>query len=743
MRYSLAVFLALFVQLINPDSVMAATDNAPAFAHTEEFSKASFSKNFGQLPMRFESNMGQSDEQVKFIARGQGYNLFLTDTEAVLSLYKKSDAQTPRVQQAAVRIKPVTDAQVRPPEGINALPGVSHYLLGNDSRMWLTDVPHYAKVKYAGIYPGIDLVYYGNQQQLEYDFVVSPGADPEAIRLVFEGVEAITIGVEGNLVLHTDTGDVQWRKPVIYQEIDGERKFIEGHYALIGKQQVGFALSSYDTNQPVVIDPVLVYSTYLGGSAGDDALGVAVDGSGNAYIAGSSYSLDFPTASPLQAGNGSSGGGYKDAFITKLSTNGSSLVYSTYLGGNGDDEARGIAVDTAGHAYVTGSTVAFNFPTQNPFQAGRGGGYLQADAFVSKLSAAGNSLIYSTYLGGGRAGFLSNDTGYDAGNAIAVDSSGSAYVTGITNSDDYIGTPFPVTPGSYDNGCGGCTNAYTQAFVTKFSPTGSSLVYSGRLGGVNSESGLGITVDAAGSAYVTGYTRSTDFPAVNQIHSYQGGGYDVFVTKYMPAGNALAYSTYLGGSTGSEMGRGIGVDGAGSAYVTGHTTSSNFPTTSGAYDTTCGTDGVCNGANIKDAFVSKLAPAGNSLVYSSYLGGSGNDDAASVAVSANGAAYVAGYTESTDFPVINPVQASRGGGVKEAFISKFEPVGNALNYSSYLGGGGDDSGAGVAVDNTGAAYVVGSTNSVDYPVVAPFQAAYRGGGDAFVTKMPAPVCTCN
>jgi hypothetical protein len=609
--------------------------------------------------------------------------------------------------------------------GLEELPGKANYFIGNDPKKWQTNVPTYAKVKYENVYPGIDLVYYGNQGKLEYDFVVAPGADPKAITLGFAAVGSapLQIDAQGDLLVQTGDGAVQFHKPVVYQKqpsaLSGQpsvglddrqwnRRVLDGRYVLSTNNRVQFQIPDYDKNEPLVIDPVLSYSTYLGGSGADTASGIAVDSSGNAYVTGNTLSSDFPTASPLQSANG--GGG--DAFVTKLNAAGNALVYSTYLGGSGADAANGIAVDSSGNAYVTGSTSSTNFPTNGPLQAANGG---FSDAFVTKLNAAGNALVYSTYLGG---------SGVDTAYGIAVDSSGNAYVAGVTNSANFpTANPLqPASGGDYD------------AFVTKLNATGNALVYSTYLGGSGREQANGIAVDSSGNAYVTGRTSSTNFPTNSPLQPARGGAgctlntlpcaNDAFVTKLNAAGNALVYSTYLGGSD-NDQGLSIAVDSSGNAYVTGSTLSSDFPTASPIQP--------ANGGGT-DAFVTKLNAAGNALVYSTYLGGSGTDLAYGIAVDSSGNVYVTGGTSSTNFLTADPIQPLNGGG-GDAFVTKLNTAGNARVYSTYLGGSGADTAYGIAVDSSGNAYVTGNTTSADFPTASPLQPANGGGGDAFVMQI--------
>jgi hypothetical protein len=621
-----------------------------------------------------------------------------------------------------LRLQLVGAHAAAPVVGEDPLAGTSNYFIGNDPRQWRTGIPTYGRVAYQGVYPGVDLVYYGNQQQLEYDFTVAPGTDPGLIRLHVEGAQSPSLDGQGDLVLHTAGGDVVEHAPVLYQDRAGGRQTVAGWFVLEEGDQVGFAVGSYDRSRPLIIDPILSYSTYLGGSGSDFGTAIAVDGAGNAYVAGQTSSSSFPTtAGAVQP---TYGGGFTNAFVTKLNPAGTAIVYSTFLGGNGldGDFGTGVAVDAAGNAYVTGTAFSSNFPTTpGAFQTTLGS-IFGGNAFVTKLNPAGTALVYSTYLGG--SGSSSTLEG-DHGTGIAVDAAGNAYVTGGTSSGN-----FPTTPGAFQTAFGG---SMSNAFVTKLNPAGTALLYSTYLGSSGSvfpgDSGRGIAVDAAGNAYVTGETTSSTFPTTPGAFqtAFGGGMGNAFVTKLNPAGTALAYSTYLGGS---GRGNGIAVDAAGNAYVTGGTSSGNFPTTPGAFQRTYGGSG--------DAFVTKLNPAGTALAYSTYLGGSGGDSGAGIAVDAAGSAYVAGETTSSTFPTTpGAFQTAFGGGMGNAFVTKLNPAGTALAYSTYLGGSGNDFGLGVAVDAAGSAYITGSSNSTDFPVtLGAFQPRLGGAGalNAFVAK---------
>jgi Beta-propeller repeat len=688
----------------------------------------------GNLPLSFEINRGQTDGPIDFLSRGRGYTLFLGATEAVFSLARPNNddagVQTPRSPVGKLRTIRADSASTvlrmqltgsnphAVKRGLQQLPGKVNYFLGNDPSKWRTNVATYAKVEYDNVYPGVNLRYYGNERELEYDFVVAPGADPKAIRLTFEGASKLKVDAKGNLLLDTASGqELQLQKPFIYQDTDDGQEEITGGFVL-ANGHVSFQLAAYDANRPVVIDPTFVYSTHLGGARSSSGQGIAVDPAGNVYVTGDTNSEDFPIVKPFQHGQA----GSPDVFITKLSPDGSKMLYSTYVGGSGDDVGYGIAVDSAGNAYITGDTSSANFPLEKPLQKSAGGVF---DAFVLKLSSDGSKLLYSTFMGGSQG---------DRGDAIAVDASGSAYVAGYTYSTDFpvlnpIQTAF--------------SDGNVHCFVTKLNPAGSALVYSTYLGGGDDrpDQATGIAVDSVGNAYVTGYTNSAKFPSVNSIQKFVGPT-DVFVTKINAAGSAFAYSTHIGGNADDE-GMAIAVDASGSAYVTGETESVDFPTTPGAYSTKCfsvPTPGrmreICAGG---DVFVSKLSPDGSKLVYSTYVNGTGFEAGRGIAVDAAGSAYVVGLTTSLDFPLVSPLQKGFGGGNFDAFIFKLSPDGSALVYSSTLGGDQNDGGYGIAVDGKGNAYVTGYTYSTDFPTKNPLKkgsgTANPGYRDVFVSKI--------
>jgi hypothetical protein len=673
----------------------------------------------GELPLSFEANQGQTDARVKFLARGHGSTLFLTATDAVLVLSQPPVGLSPADARAATRrvqtTAPTTAVLRIQLIGANAtplvtpleeLPGKSHYFRGSDPQRWLTQIPHYGKVRYTAVYPAIDLVYYGHHQHLEYDFVVAPQADPTAIRLAFQGAERLSVDAAGNLILHTALGELIQHAPRAYQERDGARHTISARYVLIGEHQVSVQLAAYERAKPLIIDPVLVYSTFLGGSGWDVGRGLAVDLRGNVYVTGWTASHDFPTENPLQPTlHGGSNAG-TDAYVAKLDPTGSALLYATYLGGSDDDFGFGMAVDRWGNAYVTGGTNSSDFPTVKAVQPTFGGA---GDAFVAKLDPTGSALLYATYLGG---------SGDDFGYGIAVDTTQSVYVTGQTLSTDFP-TAHPLQP-AFGGG-----SQVGDAFVTKLDPTGSTLVYSTYLGGDNEDQGRSIAVDLSGHAYVTGTTQSTNFPLAHPLQPTYGGVIDAFVAKLDPTGAALVYSTYLGGAQ-RDFGSGIAVDILGQAYVTGDTSSPDFPTVNPMQPALAGGS---------DAFVVKVDPSGSRLIYSTYLGGLDLDDGFAIAVDAFQRATITGETFSTDFPTHNPVQPTFGGGGSDGFVATFNRSGSQLVFATYLGSSGFDFTVGVATDIVGHLYVTGDAGAADFPTVNPFQPTFGGMTDAFIVKI--------
>lgn len=523
-------------------------------------------------------------------------------------------------------------------------------------------VPTYAKVAYDRVYPGIDLVYYGGSAGLEYDFIVAPGSDARRIALRFDGADAVEIGTAGELVIRSGPAAVRWRKPVLYQNTEGHRRLISGAYEIRGAKLAGFRVGPYDRRLPLVIDPVLMYSTYFGGSGAENSTGVSadnrksamtVDAAGNAYVTGNTESTGFPG---LGAAQGATGGG-ADVFVVKLNAAGTAVVFSTYLGGSGIDRAYGIAVDASGAVFLTGRTQSADFPVAGALQAARRGG---EDAFVTKLAPNGASLVYSTYLGGSTQ---------DDGHAIAVDAGGNAFVTGGTESID-----FPLVAAHQNTFRGG----QVDAFMAKLNPQGSALLFSTYLGGTNFDHPEGIAVDSAGNVWVAGFTGSADFPNTGAIQPALRGEADGFVTKFDSQGRLL-FATYLGGA-GFDLIFGIAIDSVGNAYVAGATTSLDFPVTRGVFQEQF--------AGGWDGFVAKFGSSGTSFGYATYLGAptdTAEEMALGIAVDASGSAFVTGTTTSSGFPVVEPFQRLIGG-YRDAFVALLAADGSTLMYSTFFGG---------------------------------------------------------
>ena len=658
---------------------------------------ASSPNYYGKVPLAFEANAGQVNNSVRFLSHTDAYTLYLTATDPVL-IFDKQDGR------AALHIH-LTGANPRPQvSGLDELPGKTNYFIGNNPQFWHSNISTYARVLYQDVYPGVNVVYYGNQSSLEYDFVVRPGANPGAIQLAFEGANNIHIDAQGNLVLALPGGEFVQPRPYIYQEEGNSKVAISGRYVMLGTHTVGFAISGYDATRPLVIDPVLTYSTYLGGNNIDQGYGIAVDSSGNAYVVGYTYSTNFPTQNAFQ---GKMKGAFT-VFVSKLNASGNAFIYSTYLGGSGGDIGYGIAVDNAGNAYITGNTSSSDFPTVHALQPKLNG---DDDAFVTELNPNGSALVYSTYLGG------SFD---DYGQSIAVDSGGNAYVTGYTESRD-----FPLMHPFQSQNLAG---VYTS-FVSKLKPGGSALVYSTYLGGSDYDQPAGIAVDSAGHAYITGTTGSGDFPiknAIQKIDHHPGIGTG-FISELNTNGNALVFSTFLGGSSLDE-GNSIAVDSTGQIYVTGFTASKDFPLKNPFQ--------AMNRGGHETGFVSKLTAGGSAFVYSTYLGGTGHDAGYGIAVDSAGNAYITGYTDSKDFPLMNPLQPKKRA-FADVFVSEFNASGSTLVFSTYLGGSSyDDQGNSIAVDSTGSMYLTGYTQSTRFPTVNALQKKFGGGSyDAFVTKI--------
>lgn len=661
---------------------------------------------FGKLPLTFEANTGQVDPAVRFVSRAQRSTLFLTPSEAVLSLRGAEE------ERAVVRWRMAGGNRNPRVVGESALPTKTNYFRGNDARQWRTDVPNFAQVRYQSVYPGIDVLYRGNERQIEYDFVIAPKANPGRIRMSFEGAQSMALGKDGELILRTAVGDLVQPRPYVYQEVDGRRQTIDGRYALRGKNEIGFVLGRYDRSRPVVIDPVLAWSTYLGGSIEDLGYAIAVDGSGNTYVTGATGSTDFPTASPIQGTKAYDW----DVFVTKINAAGTAIVYSTFLGGNGWNEyGLGIAVDSSGNAYITGGTNATDFPgvTGGSIQSSFGGTGSNRDAFATRINAAGNAIDWSTYLGG---------SGDEIAYGIAADSSGNCYVVSATGSStlSFIDGS-ALQPSSNGNG---------DAFVVKINSSGAK-VYATFLGGSGGEFGQSIAADSSGNAWVAGVTGSTDFPGVtgSSLQSTNAGGDDLFLAKLNSGGTSLVYATYFGTSSGEWL-QEMRLDGSANIYLTGETQSTTWPGVTGS-------SAQSSNAGSYDIYVTKLNSTATAITWSTFLGGTGYDASAGVGIDSSGNVYVGGMTNSTNFPVSSAIQSTYGGGTVDTVAAKLNSTGTAMLWSTYLGGNDEDQAFGAVADASGNLYMAGFTATSAFPGTgsSAIQSTYGGGYDAYVFKI--------
>jgi hypothetical protein len=691
---------------------------------------------YGNLPLTFEANRGQAEPQVKFLSRNRGYTAYLTAGGMTLSLRPSSVVQAAAPGQAAnttqgananLQFTLVGAAQNTAAIGEDPQPGRVNYFLGNDPSKWQMNVATYTRIRYPSVYPGIDLLFYGNRQQLEYDFSVQPGADPQKIEFQIQGAQQIQLDAQNNLVLKLQNGEIHFQSPVIYQESHGQRTAVSGSYVIKDATHIAFQVSKYDSNKPLVIDPALIYSTYLGGTGDDQPAGIAVDASGYVYVAGYTNSPDLGLT-----GQGNVNGDH--VFVAKLDSTGSTLLYTDFIGGNGQDYGAALALDSDDNVYVTGSTTSSNFPTVSAYMGSQPGPYA---GFVTKLSSNGSTLVYSTYLGGNT---------FDQPTSIGVDSLAEVHVVGSTSSLNFP-TLNPIVDSASPNQAG----VYgSYGFLTKFSADGTSLVYSTFLAGntlaaqscgnsclpapyssVNS-----VTIDSSGNAYVAGVTNTNNYPtsesaylAANNTTQLSTVG---FVSKISNSG-VLGYSTYLYGSSGNPVAlTAIAVDGSGSAYVTGTADSDEtFPVTS----TT-----ICNpevtGWDCGYAFVTKLTAEGSDLTYSTFLGANNFASPQSIALDAAGDAYVAASTTSNSFQTSNAIEAYSSS--LDLLLVEIDPTGSNQLFSTYLGGSGADAPTGLAVDAEGNIYVAGSTASSDFPVTAgASQIQYGGNTDAFIAKIGA------
>ena len=690
------VMLNLFPRVQSTKSVLpggqagASQDGSEFLQHAEQ--------TRGPLPVIFEANRGQADDDVRFVGRGAGMGLLLKEDEVAFSLRKPQSLKARNTKVPTLLRMKLEGANARPDVSGADVQGVrANYFIGNDPSKWVRGVETYSRVLYSGVYDGIDLVFYGNDSRLEYDFNVAPGADPKSIQLRFDGIAGVELGSEGALILHSETGDVRHERPFAFQERNGVRSEVAASFKQLDNGTIGFEIGAYDPSIPLVIDPILVYSTYLGGSADDFARGVVADSAGNLFLTGDSFSSDFlRQASPANS----------DVFIGKLAGNGLLLTY-TFFGGGKNDTATALNVDAAGNIYMAGSTQSPDFPIFNSIGQFLNG---SSDAFAVKLTPAADQFFYSSLVGG---------SGDETGVSIAADNVGNAYLSGRTSSPDYP-TFAPIQP-VYGGGA-------SDAFISKIMPDGKSLAYSTFLGGgaAENEGGRsGISIDSAGNAYVAGDTQSVDFPTSNALRTTKSGSaasFDGFAAKIDPTGTNFIYATFLGGSE-DDSAFAVAADQTGNAYVTGRTKSTSF-TGSGVTRPTTATS---------DAFVAKLTANGSALSYLTFIGGAPGDESGNaIVVDSSGNAVIAG-SAGEGAPTTDSVQSfSRGGG--DAFVAKLGQNGG-VTFSSYLGGSGEDVALAVGLDAEGSIYFAGFTSSTDLLTASPLVRENRGGRDILIAKI--------
>jgi hypothetical protein len=669
-------------------------------------------QSYGDLPLAFEPNQGQASDDVRFMARARGVTVFLKDAGAQLTI---AGLNTRSGMEISTLDMYFVGALSGNPFALEPLEGVSNYLIGKDRARWHTGIPNFARVRYSNLYPGIDLIFYGNHRQLEHDFVVAPGTDYRQIRIRLDGAKDLTTAADESLVVTGRSGDLTFRAPVIYQIVRGERVSVKGVYRIVASNEFGFEISGYDRKLPLIIDPVLSYSTYLAGTSSDTATAVSVDSAGDAYLTGYTFSTDFPVQDPEQPACNSACS-QPDVFVTKFNPTGSALVYSTYVGGSSYDQGSVIAVDSAGNALVAGYTTSFDFPQKNGLAVVLGFGSNHGFAF--SLNSVGSDFNFSTYLGGEST---------DGAMGITSDASANVYVSGYTDSVNFI-----VTPGNQIGPPPGYFNS--DLFLTKLTSTG-SLIYSTLIGGTSTgyigtfgytpPVPISVAVDSQGQALLTGAAWD-GFPTTPNAYqpNYPGinsGNYNAFLGLLNSAGTALLYGTYLGG-TGTAGGDGVtqvAMDSAGSVFVTGTTGSFDFPTTRGAFQTT-----NIQGGQI--SFVTKIDPTLSKLGYSTYLGATqtgygGGVISTGIAVDGKGSAYISGNTNNGLFPLVNPLVSQPPQGIygnNTAFLSVLNPYGTALKFSTFFSGSVSTTGTGVALDVSGNPYLTGATSDPDLPTTA-------------------------
>jgi hypothetical protein len=688
---------ALLLALLAINTTLSSAASPKTLIHNRAF-------DHPKLPVTFEPNQGQAASDVRYLSRNSNSTVLLEVTGLTFLLKGHREDTIPDALQLHL-VGANSAPQIQPGP---LAPSVSNYFLGRDHDQWHVNVPNYSQLTYRSTYPGIDLVYYSRQGLMEYDFIVAPGSDPNLIRMQFSGARHVSLDADGGVSFGLVHHRLTMNLPFAYQTIRGVRHPVDARFVRTARNEYGFRLGNYDRSKELIIDPTLTYSTFLGGSDDEGIFGIGFDPEGNIYVAGETSSINFPDRHAAQP---HLGGSY-DAFVSKFDHTGKHLIYSTYLGGSNYDHAVGISVDEKGSVVLAGLTNSSDFPVVHPYQPNLGGSY---DGFIARLAPSGAELVFSTYIGG---------TQFDGINDVAQDKAGNIYIAGSTSSSD-----FPVSSRAFQRVCDQgfipdvCTS---DAFIAKFNPTGSELLYSTYLGGSAYDTGAALAVDDTGAVYVAGQSSSRNFPTADPFQASLAGYANAWLTKISPDGEALLYSTYLGGNQFDAV-NGIAVDPTHHAYLTGFTSSTNFPIHHPVQSSLLG---QLNG------FVAKFSESGTALDYSTYLGGNNQTYPFRISVDPTGAASVIGFTSSTNFPTIDPIQASFKGGAEDAFLSRFKPDGSGLAFSTYLGGTGDEYGYAITTDLTGALWIGGSTSSTNYPMVRAYQPKYGGGPfDAFLSRV--------
>jgi hypothetical protein len=677
-------------------------------------------ESFRKAPLVFEENRGQFDSRVRYTANANGARIWFTD-DAIYYHFTESvngdhddpvwgtgphdELDATHMNWTAVRTTVVGSQGFDQLAGQTPAPGHTNYLIGSGPIDWTTSVPSFRELYVSDIYPNIDLRFRGSGRRLEYDFIVAPSADPSQLLIRYEGADSLWISPHGELKIATGLGIITERRPVVFQVIEGQVVPVEAQYELIGDDTFGFSIDDYNANYQLIVDPMLDFSTFLGGSSNDHGRAIDVDADGNTYVAGHTVSIDFPIADPFDSSYSGVDSSTYDAFITKLSPEGDSILYSTYLGGaNGDDKAAGLTAVGDGSIIVVGNTNSDDFPTEAAYQGSLAG---NEDLFITHIDVTGAALSYSTFLGG---------SGSDYATAVRLDGSDRAVIGGYSSSSD-----FPVV-----NAHDGTLDGGQDALALRFSADGQTLDYATFYGGSGEEAAFDLSLQADGSPVISGHTSSTDLPLQGAYDNSFGGGSlgDVFIAQYDATGSSLLFSSYLGGSS-DDIGIGIDVNSTGNYWLHGYTFSSDFPVVNSV-------DDVFDGAN--EAFLCELDPTGPSLSFSTYLGGGSSEYAGGIRINGLDQVFFMGHTNSSDFPLVNPFQDTKRSAY-DLFVGFYEPVGDTLAYLTFLGGSGFDFGYAIAADDDTAAYLTGQTGSSNFPVQDPLIDTVQGGFDLFVSKV--------